>query len=45
VPGIPECVAAAIDKALVKDPEQRYQTGGEFARDLRACLATLNPAA
>ena len=39
VPGIPDCVAMIIDKALVKDPDQRYQTGGEFARDLRACLA------
>jgi len=41
VPGIPDCVATIIDKALVKDPDQRYQTGGEFARDLRACLAAL----
>ncbi len=41
VPGIPDCVATIIDKALVKDPDRRYQTGGEFARDLRACLAAL----
>ncbi|GAB1392329.1 hypothetical protein MASR1M60_04920 [Rhodocyclaceae bacterium] len=41
VPGIPDCVATIIDKALVKDPDQRYQTGGEFARDLRACLAAV----
>ncbi len=44
VPGIPDCVATIIDKALVKDPDQRYQTGGEFARDLRACLAALGAA-
>jgi serine/threonine-protein kinase len=41
VPGIPECVAAVIDNALVKDPDQRYQTGGAMAQDLRACMATL----
>ncbi|MDP1526674.1 MAG: serine/threonine-protein kinase [Rhodocyclaceae bacterium] len=41
VSGVPDCVAIIIDKALVKDPDQRYQTGGEFARDLRACLAAL----
>ncbi|MEW6165289.1 MAG: serine/threonine-protein kinase [Pseudomonadota bacterium] len=44
VPGIPDCVAAVIDKALVKDPDQRYQTGSEMARDLSACLATLGAA-
>jgi serine/threonine-protein kinase len=41
VPGIPECLAAVIDKALVKDPELRYQHGAEMARDLHACLATM----
>jgi serine/threonine-protein kinase len=41
VPGVPECLATVIDKTLVKDPDQRYQTGGDMARDLRACLATL----
>jgi serine/threonine-protein kinase len=41
VPGLPDCVGQVIDRVLVKDPEKRYQTGGELARDLRACLATL----
>jgi serine/threonine-protein kinase len=41
VPGLPDCVGQVIDKVLAKDPEQRYQTGGEFARDLRACLTAL----
>ena len=41
VPGIPECVAAVIDKALVKDPEQRYQHGAEMAGDLQACLKAI----
>ncbi len=40
-PGAPDCVAQVLDKVLVKDPEKRYQTGAEFARDLRACLAAL----
>ncbi|MCX8017304.1 MAG: serine/threonine-protein kinase [Rhodocyclaceae bacterium] len=41
VPGIPKCVAAIIDRALEKAPEQRYQRGAEMADALRACLATL----
>lgn len=44
VPGIPDCVVAVIDKALVKDPGQRYQTGGAMAADLRNCLAILEAA-
>ena len=31
------CLSAIIDKALQKDPEQRYQTGAEMARDLQTC--------
>jgi eukaryotic-like serine/threonine-protein kinase len=45
VPGLPDCLAGVIDKALVKDPDQRYQTGGELARDLRACLTQMAPVA
>lgn len=40
-PDLPESLVAVIDKALTKNPDQRYQTGAEFARDLRACLATI----
>jgi len=36
---LPPGIAAVIDKALAKTPEQRYQTGGEMAKDLRALLA------
>ncbi|MGI9076705.1 MAG: protein kinase domain-containing protein [Gemmatimonadaceae bacterium] len=32
--GVPPAVAASIDKALEKDPANRWQTGGEFARAL-----------
>jgi len=31
------CLAAIIDKALDKDIEKRYQSGGELARDLQRC--------
>jgi serine/threonine-protein kinase len=37
-PTLPECLAAIIDKVLVKDADQRYQTGAELAADLRTCL-------
>lgn len=33
----PACLKQIIDRALTKDVEQRYQSGGEFARELRAC--------
>ncbi|MDP2811725.1 MAG: serine/threonine-protein kinase [Rhodocyclaceae bacterium] len=38
-PDLPDCLAAILDKSLVKDVEKRYQTGAEMARDIRACLA------
>ena len=38
-PEIPECLAAIIARAMAKNIEQRYQTGAEFAADLRACMA------
>tara|TARA_R110002072_G_scaffold32211_2_gene98565 strand:- start:1859 stop:4363 length:2505 start_codon:yes stop_codon:yes gene_type:complete len=34
IPGI----GSIIDKVLEKTPEHRYQTGGELAKDIRACL-------
>ena len=37
-PDLPDCLVAIIDKALVKDPDTRYQTGAEFARDIRTCI-------
>jgi serine/threonine protein kinase len=33
-PRVPEAVAAAVHKALVKDPKQRYPTAGAFAAAL-----------
>jgi len=32
------CVMAVIDRALVKNPDERYQRGGEIAEDIRNCL-------
>ncbi len=32
------CIAAIIDKALAKDPAERYQTGQEFAAAIKACI-------
>ena len=37
-PQVPDGVVAVIDRALNKDISQRYQTGDEMARDLRATL-------
>lgn len=37
-PDLPECAAAIIAKALVKDPAERYQTGRGMASALRQCL-------
>ena len=31
------CVSEIINKALVKDPSKRYQTGAEMARDIQRC--------
>ena len=37
-PDLPDCVVAVIDKAMTKDPDARYQTGAEFAQDVRTCM-------
>jgi serine/threonine-protein kinase len=37
-PGLSDALVALIDRALVKDPDQRYQTGAELAKDLKACI-------
>jgi len=43
-PNLPTCVAAVINKALAKDPEQRYQTGEQMAKAIRLCLGTMTAA-
>jgi serine/threonine-protein kinase len=42
-PALPPCLSEIINKALAKDAEQRYQTGDEMARDLRACAGQQAP--
>ncbi len=37
-PELPACLRAVIDRALAKDPGQRFQTGDEFSQALRKCL-------
>ena len=40
-PELPEEIDPIIDKALNKDFEQRYQTGSEFAADVRKLISTV----
>ena len=40
-PDVPDCLANVIDRALLKDPEQRYQNGHEMAEELKVCSASL----
>lgn len=42
--GLPACVAAVTNKALAKDPAQRYQSGDQMAKAIRLCLGTLTAA-
>ncbi|TML73479.1 MAG: serine/threonine protein kinase [Actinobacteria bacterium] len=39
---VPPRVAAAVDRALAKDPAQRFETMDAFAAELEACLASLD---
>jgi len=38
-PDVPPRVEAAVHRAMAKDPEARFQTMGDFGRELEACLA------
>ena len=38
-PDLPPSVEAVIMRALIKDPDNRYQTASEFVADLEKCLA------
>jgi eukaryotic-like serine/threonine-protein kinase len=42
-PDCPARVAAAVDRALEKDPADRFPTMDAFAAELEACLAELGP--
>ena len=40
-PDVPDCLAAIINRALSKNPEERFQTGAEMAQAIRACAMSL----
>ena len=40
-PDVPDCLAAIINRALSKNPEERFQTGAEMAQAIRACAVSL----
>lgn len=42
---VPPVFDAIVQRALAKDPEDRYPTAAEFAADLRRALGTLPPSA
>ncbi len=44
-PALRPCLVEIINKALAKQPEDRYQTGDEFAQVIRACMAEGDDAA
>jgi eukaryotic-like serine/threonine-protein kinase len=41
-PDVPLRLAAAVDRAMEKDPERRFGTMDEFASELRQCLVELD---
>jgi serine/threonine protein kinase len=41
-PDVPPRVAAAVERALAKDPKERWATMADFGRELTACLAQLH---
>jgi eukaryotic-like serine/threonine-protein kinase len=42
-PDVPLRLVAAVERALEKDPERRFASMGDFAAELRQCLAELGP--
>jgi CHASE2 domain-containing sensor protein len=42
---LPACVAAIVNKALAKNPDQRWQDGEMMAKALRLCLQSLSASA
>jgi CHASE2 domain-containing sensor protein/predicted Ser/Thr protein kinase len=41
-PDIPDCCLKIVDKALIKEAEQRYQRGNELFEDIRVALGLLS---
>jgi len=44
-PEVPPRLAAAVDRALAKDPAERFASMDDFVAELSACLAELGPEA
>jgi serine/threonine-protein kinase len=44
VPGLPPRLLAAVRKALAKEPADRFQTAGDFGKELQIIRRTLAPA-
>ncbi len=44
-PGVPPALVAFLDRALAKNPDERYQTGDEFAAALRSAASGARAAA
>ena len=42
-PELPDGIDAIVDRVLAKSADDRYATCAEFAADLRACMANLEP--
>ena len=42
-PELPDGLGDVLNRALAKDPEQRYQSGMEFSQALRQCLDSQTP--
>ncbi|MFQ6023877.1 MAG: CHASE2 domain-containing serine/threonine-protein kinase [Acidiferrobacterales bacterium] len=40
-PEVPACVRSIIDKLLEKDPDKRFQAGGELKRALLECVSSI----
>jgi serine/threonine-protein kinase len=40
-PSLPACIANITNRALAKDPRQRYQNGEQMAKAIKACFASL----
>jgi serine/threonine-protein kinase len=38
-PDLPDCLTPIVDRALHKNPDQRFQTGEEFSLSLHECLS------
>ena len=36
--GLPDCLVEIVNKTLIKNADERYQTGTEMANDLKLCL-------